>query len=468
MKKRLCTLLLALTVLLSALPMTVWATDSCVAVKEGAVTTGEVVAGSLLEIKLGDIFRDTDGHALTYTLTNAAQFSVQTKVKDGSLYVSEKDPGTYEPKVKATCSDGKELTATFTITVKEAPHGLDAQYNYDETPAKEVTVYVTISNDGVPIRGRDGTVLCHKAITVPYFDLGRYNLSEYYRYHTENGEGKYIDENIVERPTGLHLYLYLLERYFIGLPEEQCCKGAYPRDALASFKLGEDVSYMDETPAYTADSFAALTITGSPTSLYMANFWGHDENLMYYRNHCFPYMSPGWGSTSDYIVLSDGDTWDVAMFTNWSFYSSGGAFTCFDKDAYNARPGMELTVNTQAYGTTFEGSDFYPFSNLDVFLSDNGIFRKRNRDGTIWSLSLSAAVFYLTPAASEGYRSTLKPSAFRDKSPAANLSAQIIHQEKPLSEKAALNPDWVEWLMGFPQGWTAASSGGRNPQTSPA
>ena len=368
MKKRLCTLLLALTVLLSALPMTVWAADPCVAVKEGAVTTGEVVAGNLLEIKLGDIFRDTDGHTLTYTLTNAAQFSSQTKVKNGSLYVSEKDPGTYTPQVKATCSGGKAITVTFTITVKEAPHGLDAQYNYDETPAKEVTVYVTISNDGVPIKGYDGTVLCHKAITVPYFDLANYGLEEFYRYHTENGEGKYIDENIVERPTGLHLYLYLLERYFIGLPEEECCKGKYNRDALASFKLGDDVLYMDEIPAYTADSFAALTITGSPTSLYMANFWGHDENLMYYRNHCYPYMSPGWGSTSDYIVLSDGDTWDVAMFSNWSFWSSGGAFTCFDKDAYNARPGMELMVNTQAYGTTFEGSDFYPFSNLDVFL----------------------------------------------------------------------------------------------------
>ena len=368
MKKRLCTLLLALTVLLSALPMTAWAADLCVAVKEGAVTTGEVVAGSLLEIKLGDIFQDTDGHTLTYTLTNADQFSVQTKVKDGSLYVSEKDPGTYEPTVKATCSNGKTLTVTFTITVKEAPHGLDAQYNYDETPASEVTVYVTISNDGVPIQGRDGTVLCHKAITVQYFDLGEYGLDEFYRYHTENGEGKYVDNNIVERPTGLHLYLYLLERYFIGLPEEKCCKGAYPRDALASFKLGEDVCYMDETPAYTADSFAALTITGSPTSLYMANFWGHDENLMYYRNHCYPYMSPGWGSTSDYIVLSDGDTWDVAMFSNWSFYSSGGAFTCFDKDDYTARPGTDVTVSSRAYGTTFKGSDFYPFSNLDVFL----------------------------------------------------------------------------------------------------
>ena len=368
MKKRLCTLLLALTVLLSALPMTVWAADLCVAVKEGAVTTGEVVAGSLLEIKLGDVFQDTDGHTLTYTLTNAAQLGIQTKISGTSLFVSEKDPGTYNPIVKATCSDGKTLTVTFTITVKEAPHGLDAQYNYDETPAKEVTVYVTISNDGVPLKGRDGTVLCHKAITVPYFDLANYGLEEFYRYHTENGEGKYIDENIVQRPTGLHLYLYLLERYFIGLPDEKCCKGEYDRDKLASFKLEDDVLYMDDEPAYTADSFAALTITGSPTSLYMANFWGHDENLMYYRNHCYPYMSPGWGSTSDYIVLSDGDTWDVSMYSNWSFWSSGGAFTCFDKDAYNARPGMELTVNTQAYGTTFEGSDFYPFSNLDVFL----------------------------------------------------------------------------------------------------
>lgn len=371
MRKRILSLLLALTLVLSAGVFGVipaLAADSCVSVKADAVTTGEVVAGSLLEIKLADVFEDTDGHTLTYTLTNAAQFSVQTKVKDGSLYVSEKDPGTYEPKVKATCSDGKELTATFTITVKEAPHGLDAQYNYDETPAKEVTVYVTISNDGVPIRGKDGTILCHKAITVPYFDLSRYDMPEFYRFHTANGEGEYVDENIVERPTGLHLYLYLLERYFIGLPEEECGKGKYTRSDLEGFILRDDVLYMDEETAYTADTLAALKITGSPTSLYMANFWGHDENLMYYRNHCYPYMSPGWGSTSDYILLSNGDTWDVAMYSNWSFWSSGGAFTCFDQDEYSVRPGTQMTVNTRAYGTTFEGSDFYPFSNLDVFL----------------------------------------------------------------------------------------------------
>ena len=102
-----------------------------------------------------------------------------------------------------------------------------------------------------------------------------------------------------------------------------------------------------------------------------------------------------------------------------------------------------------------------------MYLSDNGIFRKVNKSGAIWSLSLSAAVFYLTPAASEGYRSTLKPAAFRNSAPSANLSAQVIRQERPVSETAALNPDWVEWLMGFPRKWTDVSSGPPSRRESP-
>ena len=74
-------------------------------------------------------------------------------------------------------------------------------------------------------------------------------------------------------------------------------------------------------------------------------------------------------------------------------------------------------------------------SHLEVSLSGNGSLRKRNRDGTIWSVPLSAAVFYLTPEA---------------------------------VEDQALNPDWVEWLMGFPQGWTAVSSGPPTRRASPA
>lgn len=97
--------------------------------------------------------------------------------------------------------------------------------------------------------------------------------------------------------------------------------------------------------------------------------------------------------------------------------------------------------------------------NLDVYLSDNGIFRKKNKNGSIWSLPLSAAVFYLTPIASDGFRSTLKPSAYDRSKSRSNLAAQIVAMEKPQADTAALNPDWAEWLMGFPQGWTDVSFG---------
>ena len=164
-----------------------------------------------------------------------------------------------------------------------------------------------------------------------------------------------------------------------------------------------------------------------------------------------------WGSTKRFLTWQKRDT----LFSHSYFRLAASA---------RGMSASELLSSRLMFPTPLasDKNTCKDAANLDVYLSDHGIFRKKNRDGSIWSLSLSAAVYYLTPAASEGYRSTLKPTAFRGKSPSSNLSAQVIHQEQPLSEKAALNPDWVEWLMGFPQGWTAVSSGERSPQTSPA
>ena len=164
-----------------------------------------------------------------------------------------------------------------------------------------------------------------------------------------------------------------------------------------------------------------------------------------------------WGSTKRFLTWQKRDT----LFSHSYFRLAASA---------RGMSASELLSSRLMFPTPLasDKSTCRDAANLDVYLSDNGIFRKRNRDGTIWSLSLSAAVFYLTPAASEGYRSTLKPTAFQGKSPSSNLSAQVIHQEQPLSEKAALNPDWVEWLMGFPKGWTAVSSGPPSRRASPA
>lgn len=101
---------------------------------------------------------------------------------------------------------------------------------------------------------------------------------------------------------------------------------------------------------------------------------------------------------------------------------------------------------------------------LDVHLSKNGVLRKTNKNGAIWSVKLSTAAYYLTPVASDGYRSTMKPASLCKGKTIRNLSAQIMQRENPVSDKAALNPEWVEWLMGFPPKWTDVLSGDGNPK----
>ena len=93
---------------------------------------------------------------------------------------------------------------------------------------------------------------------------------------------------------------------------------------------------------------------------------------------------------------------------------------------------LNMGLDKTIFDLAKAGYAVLPF--LDVFLSVGGIFRKRNMSVAIWSLRLSAAVYYLTPNA---------------------------------SPDAALNPDWVEWLMGFPLGWTDVSSGPKSRRESP-
>ena len=50
----------------------------------------------------------------------------------------------------------------------------------------------------------------------------------------------------------------------------------------------------------------------------------------------------------------------------------------------------------------------------------------------------------------------------------AGATIEMIALEQPVSDTAALNPDWVEWLMGFPPKWTDASYGVPSPKESPA
>ena len=164
-----------------------------------------------------------------------------------------------------------------------------------------------------------------------------------------------------------------------------------------------------------------------------------------------------WGSTKRFLTWQKRDT----LFSHSYFRLAASAHGMSASELLSSRL-MFPTPLASDKGTARDAAS------LDVYLSDNGIFRKRNKNGSIWSLSLSAAVFYLTPVASDGFRSTLKPSAYDPAKKDGNLSAQVVFQEQPVSDTAALNPDWVEWLMGFPQGWTDGSSGPGSLMESPA
>lgn len=197
------------------------------------------------------------------------------------------------------------------------------------------TVYFTLSSNGVPVIGEDGTVLSRIKVTVPYFDIGLYGLEDFYRCGND-GWGEYTDNEVVERPTVLHLYLYMLEKYYMGLPDSQCCRGNLDM-SLQQMTYDRAGNPVFEPPV------SALQITGSSTSMYMYNFWGHDENLMYFVDHQYPLMSAGWGSTADYILLEDGMDIDVAMFSNWDFYHHG-SFMYFDKDEYRLAADARQTI----------------------------------------------------------------------------------------------------------------------------
>lgn len=75
--------------------------------------------------------------------------------------------------------------------------------------------------------------------------------------------------------------------------------------------------------------------------------------------------------------------------------------------------------------------------------------RKRKSSGGDDLATAVARAFLSTPTASqEAKNSTLPPSQMKRD----NLAGYLLRN----GERSQLNPEWVEWLMGFPAGWTAS------------
>ena len=233
-----------------------------------------------------------------------------------------------------------------------------------------VTAYFSLTNDDKYVIGNgngggSGKVMAFQQVTVPYFDLGLYGLqSGYFRsetYGPQNPNDQMggsalsagTSATAYGKITDLHLMIYMLERHYCDLTDEQCGKGYLYTHHL----MGKDST--------------VLETEGGAGSVLVRHYWGHDMNFNYYQNYVYPLASAGWGATADQIILRDGEIFTLAMFTDWGFYTKSGAGfqhlgTDEDKCAVSIEPGVSESFDLTLYRSYGYDQDKYDTKHTPV------------------------------------------------------------------------------------------------------
>ena len=198
----------------------------------------------------------------------------------------------------------KNVSTDLVITVK----------GVKEKVLKPVTVYFSFSHDDTfESCEQSGQVMALKEVAVPYFDLELYGLENFY-FASENygpasgdptgGPGSALDPGTKEfaygKVTMFHLFIYATEVYYLGIDPADAGKGYLKDNGLGT---------------------SIFNVTGSTGSTFLQEIWNYDLNLNYYLNYEYPLAGPGWGSTSDQILLKDGDIVTLGHFSDWSFFN---------------------------------------------------------------------------------------------------------------------------------------------------
>lgn len=303
------------------------------------------VTPSDAEVKLSD----PNGNLLTpnaegvYQLLAGVEYSY-TAIRSG--YISKRD--------------------TFTLTESGS-----YKIELSKSTAEPVTVYFSFSDDDrFEQCGETGEIIALKEITVPYFDLADYGLERFYfrseHYGsgeqesgtTEGSSGARSDlkpgtaESAYGKITMLHLFIYATEVYYCGIDPEDAGQGyLYKAGILGSQKEHKEGE--------------VLNITGDAGSSWMESIWGHDQNLNYYLNYEYPRASTGWGSTSDQILIHDGDIVTLGHFSSYDFFKDPDSiFNYITADNTAPAQGDQITLSVMRAGA--DGSGKYTTGHYPV------------------------------------------------------------------------------------------------------
>lgn len=234
----------------------------------------------------------------------------------------------------------KNVSTDLVITVK----------GVKEKVLKPVTVYFSFSHDDTfESCEQSGQVMALKEVTVPYFDLALYGLEDFY-FASENygpasgdptgGPGSALDPGTKEfaygKVTMFHLFIYATEVYYLGIDPADAGKGYLKDNGLGS---------------------SIFNVTGSTGSTFLQEIWNYDLNLNYYLNYEYPLAGPGWGSTSDQILLRDGDIVTLGHFSDWSFFNdTTSIFNYIVADKTDPVQGDKIKLELYHAGADMNGS----------------------------------------------------------------------------------------------------------------
>ena len=134
------------------------------------------------------------------------------------------------------------------------------------------------------------------------------------------------------------------------------------------------------------------------------------------------------------MLLASSILGSTRRFLTWSRQATPLGFSYFLlSPSAHGMSAKELSSSAMLLPTPLASDTGDVGKTVDVRMTPTGSFRKYNPSGTVWTARLSWAVYKLLG------------------SPPGDVK---------------LNPDWVEWLMGFPRRWTDIPCGPKNRRKS--
>ena len=212
--------------------------------------------------------------------------------------------------------DGKYTIAKVDYNTRILVSGVEAVSKIDP-----VTINFRVTEGYTQFHEAQEDTMMNQTLTVPYFDLSLYGLEKYYYnpycYKDENGNIRNVQkkgnpESAYDNITAMHAFVVATELYVLGYSQDDVGKGINPATVRENISWSQDAgsSFMD--------------------------LWEHGTNLNYYLNYEYPLAYAGWGSTSDQILIQNGDTLTVHLITGQGSGASFGFFAVNDENGkYN-------------------------------------------------------------------------------------------------------------------------------------